>query len=255
MGVPITTVMLRRRGRVRLPRACPDDYYLPDLDLTADETRCAPGRGERHLARQPVRRGRAHEARRARVGARGADRVPPDRARARDVVRGVPPPRCRHVRAPRPTRTVEPWGLSSKRGHWYVVGWDRDRDAVRAFRADRIEGDVKVGHDRRVRRPPTDSGPTITSRTGPGCSATNAPVTVELRVDAAHAASALAELRGDGQRRDTTTDGTGRRRADHHEPRRVPLLRPRLHRSRRSRRPARRPRRHRSRGWNERGAR
>ena len=42
-------------------------------------------------------------------------------------------------------RTVEPWGLSSKRGHWYVVGFDRGRDAVRAFRADRIDGDVEVG--------------------------------------------------------------------------------------------------------------
>jgi proteasome accessory factor B len=43
------------------------------------------------------------------------------------------------------SRTLEPWGLSSKRGHWYVVGHDRDRDAVRAFRADRIDGDVEVG--------------------------------------------------------------------------------------------------------------
>ena len=30
-------------------------------------------------------------------------------------------------------------------GHWYVVGYDRDRDAIRAFRADRIDGDVDVG--------------------------------------------------------------------------------------------------------------
>ena len=43
------------------------------------------------------------------------------------------------------TRTLEPWGLSSKRGHWYVVGHDRVRDAARAFRADRIDGDVEVG--------------------------------------------------------------------------------------------------------------
>ena len=51
------------------------------------------------------------------------------------------------------TRTLEPWGLSSKRGHWYVVGFDRDRGAVRAFRADRIEGDVEIGVAERVRSP------------------------------------------------------------------------------------------------------
>src|SRR5262249_61060352 len=43
------------------------------------------------------------------------------------------------------TRTLEPWGLASKRGHWYVVGHDRNRNAVRAFRADRIDGDVEIG--------------------------------------------------------------------------------------------------------------
>ena len=69
-------------------------------------------------------------------------------------------------------RTVEPWGLSSKRGHWYVVGWDRDRGAIRAFRADRIEGDVERRRARRVRRRRPTSGPTTTSKTARGCSAT-----------------------------------------------------------------------------------
>lgn len=39
-------------------------------------------------------------------------------------------------------RTLEPWGIVSWHGHWYVVGHDRDRDAVRMFRLSRIEGDV-----------------------------------------------------------------------------------------------------------------
>jgi proteasome accessory factor B len=39
-------------------------------------------------------------------------------------------------------RTVEPWGVVSWRGRWYLVGHDRDRDAVRSFRLSRINGPV-----------------------------------------------------------------------------------------------------------------
>ena len=43
-------------------------------------------------------------------------------------------------------RTLEPWGIVSWHGHWYVVGHDRDRDAARMFRLSRVEGKVgKVG--------------------------------------------------------------------------------------------------------------
>lgn len=40
------------------------------------------------------------------------------------------------------TRTVEPWGVVSRRGRWYMVGHDRDRDAPRVFRLSRINGAV-----------------------------------------------------------------------------------------------------------------
>lgn len=53
------------------------------------------------------------------------------------------------------TRTVEPWGVVSWRGRWYVVGHDRDRDAPRCFRLSRITGTVRtVGPANAVRRPP-----------------------------------------------------------------------------------------------------
>jgi proteasome accessory factor B len=39
-------------------------------------------------------------------------------------------------------RHFEPWGIVSWHGHWYTVGHDRDRDAVRMFRLSRVEGDV-----------------------------------------------------------------------------------------------------------------
>lgn len=36
------------------------------------------------------------------------------------------------------TRTVEPWGVVTHRGRWYLVGHDRDRDDIRTFRLSRI---------------------------------------------------------------------------------------------------------------------
>jgi proteasome accessory factor B len=39
-------------------------------------------------------------------------------------------------------RRLEPWGVVNRRGHWYVVGLDRDRGEQRVFRLDRISGTV-----------------------------------------------------------------------------------------------------------------
>jgi proteasome accessory factor B len=38
------------------------------------------------------------------------------------------------------TRTVDPFAVVQRRGAWYLVGRDHDRDAQRAFRLDRIDG-------------------------------------------------------------------------------------------------------------------
>jgi proteasome accessory factor B len=51
-------------------------------------------------------------------------------------------------------RTVEPWGLVSWHGRWYVAGQDRDREEPRVFRLDRIRGAVKlIGSAGEVTRP------------------------------------------------------------------------------------------------------
>ncbi|MGH2806269.1 MAG: helix-turn-helix transcriptional regulator [Actinomycetota bacterium] len=42
-------------------------------------------------------------------------------------------------------RTVEPYGLVHRSGHWYVVGRDSVRDAVRSFKVSRIKPDVSKG--------------------------------------------------------------------------------------------------------------
>lgn len=41
-------------------------------------------------------------------------------------------------------RTVEPWGLGSRFGQWYLVGFDRDRAAKRFFRLSRFTSAVTV---------------------------------------------------------------------------------------------------------------
>ncbi len=40
------------------------------------------------------------------------------------------------------TRHVEPWQVRSWRGHWYLIGHDRDREDVRVFRLSRVQGAV-----------------------------------------------------------------------------------------------------------------
>jgi proteasome accessory factor B len=43
---------------------------------------------------------------------------------------------------PYTTRTVEPWGVVTEKGRWYLVGHDRDRGATRTFRLSRIGAEV-----------------------------------------------------------------------------------------------------------------
>jgi predicted DNA-binding transcriptional regulator YafY len=38
------------------------------------------------------------------------------------------------------TREVEPWGVASRRGHWYLIGRDTQRGAMRVFRLSRVAG-------------------------------------------------------------------------------------------------------------------
>ncbi|WAP50403.1 WYL domain-containing protein [Arthrobacter sp. ATA002] len=42
-------------------------------------------------------------------------------------------------------RHLQPWGMGSRFGHWYVVGWDLDRRAERFFRLSRITTPVVLG--------------------------------------------------------------------------------------------------------------
>ena len=51
----------------------------------------------------------------------------------------------RTAASPEPSeRHLEPWGVVSYRGRWYVVGLDTDRGAPRLFRLSRVQGQVRT---------------------------------------------------------------------------------------------------------------
>src|SRR5262249_30673500 len=89
---------------------------------------------------------------------------------------------------PYSTRTVEPWGVVTDRGRWYLVGRDRDRDAVRTFRLSRIGAEVTpIGPVGAVRKPDDMDLRQIVARV-----VGEAPTGVEARIwVAAHRATAL----------------------------------------------------------------
>ncbi|MGO9872592.1 MAG: helix-turn-helix transcriptional regulator [Acidimicrobiia bacterium] len=143
MGVPITMETIGDGTEVGY-RVRPGDYCLPDLGLTPDETAAL------RVAVSAISLGDStgHGAL-MKLGGVGDHTAAPiaslpiapalatlfEAFRRRAVV---------HFTYRGEARTLEPWGLSSKRGHWYVVGFDHMRDAIRAFRADRIDGDVEL---------------------------------------------------------------------------------------------------------------
>lgn len=75
-------------------------------------------------------------------GLRGSEKVLSTLLAAIDSRRAV---RFSHRSAraePYRTRTVEPWGVITEKGRWYLVGHDCDRDATRTYRLSRIGSDA-----------------------------------------------------------------------------------------------------------------
>ncbi|ABK65826.1 YafY family protein [Mycobacterium avium subsp. hominissuis] len=95
---------------------------------------------------------------------------------------------------PYATRTVEPWGVVTQKGRWYLVGHDRDRDATRTFRLSRI-------------------GPGVTPIGPPG--AVTVPDGVDLRRIVAQTVTDVSATPAGGQARVWVADGraTALRRA------------------------------------------
>lgn len=82
-------------------------------------------------------------------------------------------------------RTVEPWGIVSWRGRWYLVGHDRDRDDVRSFRISRIlEPVTALGPAGAVTVPP---GVDLLAKVKAGFAAPPVAGTARIWVSAGHA--------------------------------------------------------------------
>jgi proteasome accessory factor B len=106
-------------------------------------------------------------------------------------------------------RTLEPWGLTSFRGRWYVIGWDVDRAATRMFKLSRMTdlprrvsrgGSYEVPADldlRRLARSLTPREPTETAvlaiRAGkaPALARRGEPTTFDVQLQAGFAVLAV----------------------------------------------------------------
>ena len=77
-------------------------------------------------------------------GIRGSEEVLGVLLAAIDAGQAVSFPHRPSRSEPYTERTVEPWGVVTYRGRWYLVGHDRDRDATRTFRLSRIGAEVKA---------------------------------------------------------------------------------------------------------------
>lgn len=150
LGVPIETrpILLAAEDGYLIDR---DAYELPDVDLTSEEVaalalavRLTGERGSLELAKLAAR---APDP--ADLATDPATRVavaPPAVEGLADAVVARAPVRFRYrpVRGDVATRAVDPYAIVQRRGAWYLVGRDHDRDALRAFRLDRFEGAATV---------------------------------------------------------------------------------------------------------------
>lgn len=89
-------------------------------------------------------------------------------------------------------RSVEPWRLAFRRGHWYLNGWDIDRADTRSFRLDRFTSGIDVGEVGSATQPRSDAS----RERQPWQFATDDPAEYNARVlvDTGHAAWARHHL-------------------------------------------------------------
>jgi predicted DNA-binding transcriptional regulator YafY len=203
LGVPIAVETVDHLGGEAGYRIHPSDYYLPELELTPEE------RSALHVAVTAVRldADTALEGLRKLGGAEGIGAAPVAQLETSAVL----PELFDAVAKRRPVvfqyrgeeRALEPYGVVHRFGHWYVVGRDRERDAPRAFRADRIEGTPELGEPASF-TPPPDTDPARFLRDDPLSYGEAPPAEARVLVDATRAALVVDELGDDAvvERRD-----------------------------------------------------
>ena len=173
LGIPLETGRVSSFDPTEGYRINRDTYALPDIELTADEAAVVAVATKLWESPELVT---ATQGALLKLRAAGVD-VDPDSGIAVSAPMGLPGLRgsegvlgilLNAINAgqavsfphrpsrtdPYTVRTVEPWGVVTQKGRWYLVGHDRDRDAVRTFRLSRIGDDVHtVGPAKAVTRP------------------------------------------------------------------------------------------------------
>ncbi|MGW5383367.1 helix-turn-helix transcriptional regulator [Nocardia sp. NPDC003963] len=186
LGIPLEVGPSGRFSTVEGYRINRDAYELPDIDLTSEESAAvavalqmwespelaAAAAG----ALLKLRAGGVHVETDTAFAAipavpartRGSEPVLGKLLAAIDAGQAV---RFEHrgaSNAPYLMRDVEPWGVVTLRGRWYLVGHDRDRAAVRTFRLSRIGEEITAYGPRNAVHPPagTDLREIVTRVTG-----------------------------------------------------------------------------------------
>ena len=173
LGIPLETGKVSAFEPTEGYRIKQDDYALPEIDLSRDEAAAVAvatklwESPERITAAQSAvlklraagvevdpAAGVAITTGAGPMGLRGSEQALGVVLAAIDAGQAV---RFQHRSTPVDPyieRTVEPWGVVTAMGRWYLVGHDRDRDATRIFRLSRIGPEVKpLGPQGAVTRP------------------------------------------------------------------------------------------------------
>lgn len=154
LGVPLETVVIDVWADEQGYTIRRDDYELPEVVLAADEA-AAVGLAVRFWRSGDMSAAVSSALRKLRAaGVEVSEPLPsgleplvdasdPALLALWDAVRDRTPVRFgyRTAGSAEPAqRQVEPWGVASWHGRWYVGGHDRDRGEARVFRLDRIVG-------------------------------------------------------------------------------------------------------------------
>ncbi|HET9772569.1 MAG TPA: WYL domain-containing protein [Acidimicrobiia bacterium] len=199
IGVPISLEALfafDQESGYRIHRA---DYELPPLDLTDDE------RVALQLAVTAVRLGAGPSGDAGREGLLklgGLESVAAPTLAALPDVPALPSLFDAYRRRARVSftyrggpRRLDPYGILFRNGHWYAVGFDPDREAIRAFRADRIESGIEPGPGGSFERP-EGFDPASALRAEPWRFGDEEPVEALVLVSATQAGWVEADLGG-----------------------------------------------------------
>ena len=161
LGIPLETGRVSSYDPVEGYRINRDTYALPAVELTADEAAAVAVATQLWESPELITatQGALLKLRAAgvdvdpdapvaiaspagSVGLRGSENVLNALLSAVTARQVVQFPHRPSRTDPYTVRTVEPWGVVTEKGRWYLVGHDQDRDATRTFRLSRIGAEV-----------------------------------------------------------------------------------------------------------------